>query len=465
VGGLARAATQIARWRAANPNSLLVDLGDLYQGHPLGARTRAGLMPEILNALRYDAWVIGNHEFDWGPEVLAEATKRSRMPVLAANVRMPEELARELRVAPFILRDVAGFRVAVIGCTTPGMRFWLPSKLLGGFEATDPVDAVRAALLEVRALKADVVVLACHMGYREAGDDFANRIAQLAGEFPQVSVILGAHTHQAVEVQLIRTVLYTQADHHGIHVGKVDITLDRKTRKPIGVRPQLARMQSEIALDPLVLSLASQDLEEVSTELDRELGELQVELEPTSRIGTPGGMEKLFALAIRRRLAAEGQRVAGVLHGSFLRAPVAPGRKTIRDAWSFDPYENLVVTAELTKAELIGVLQEIADLNRPEAVRNLVGFQVRTLRDGDRLVVTDIRQADGTGLEPGVRVRIAMNSYDAQSAGRQLLLLRAVVEQPSARRRLHGITVRNALIEVFRDLNPLGSSALEWSQS
>src|ERR1700677_517179 len=85
LGGLARCATQIRQWRQQHPNSLLLDIGDVYQGTELGLRSRAPTMIRSLNALRYDAWVVGNHEFDWGLGPFSECIAASQMPVLSGN--------------------------------------------------------------------------------------------------------------------------------------------------------------------------------------------------------------------------------------------------------------------------------------------------------------------------------------------------------------------------------------------
>jgi 5'-nucleotidase len=63
-GGLARCVTQIRRWRRQNPNSILVDVGDVYQGTEVSLRNKGELIIDLFNHLKYDAWVIGNHEFD-----------------------------------------------------------------------------------------------------------------------------------------------------------------------------------------------------------------------------------------------------------------------------------------------------------------------------------------------------------------------------------------------------------------
>src|SRR6266705_6862580 len=85
-GGLARCVTQIRRWRRQNRNSILIDAGDVYQGTDVSLRTNGALMIDLFNHLKYDAWVVGNHEFDWGVEPFMNALTKSKMPVVAANM-------------------------------------------------------------------------------------------------------------------------------------------------------------------------------------------------------------------------------------------------------------------------------------------------------------------------------------------------------------------------------------------
>src|SRR5438046_4339523 len=94
-GGLARCAAQIRRWRRQTSNSILIDVGDVYQGTEVSLRNKGELMIDLFNHLGYDAWVIGNHEFDWGIEPFHQALQRSTMPLLAANTMLAENRAGE----------------------------------------------------------------------------------------------------------------------------------------------------------------------------------------------------------------------------------------------------------------------------------------------------------------------------------------------------------------------------------
>src|SRR5881398_685758 len=131
-GGLARCAAQIGRWRRENPNSILIDVGDVYQGTDVSLRNKGELMIDLFNHLNYDAWIVGNHEFDWGMETFIDALQRSTMPVLAANTVLNGKPAGAssdsqhpfAKIQPLIVKEIAGIKLAIIGVTTPGMPFW-----------------------------------------------------------------------------------------------------------------------------------------------------------------------------------------------------------------------------------------------------------------------------------------------------------------------------------------------------
>src|SRR5439155_7002958 len=182
-GGLARCVTQIRRWRGQNPNSILIDIGDVYQGTDVGWRTKGELMIDLFNYLKYDAWIVGNHEFDWGIESFLHVVERSKMPVLAANSLLEGRPAGEIadtkntlaKIRPYILKEFAGIRVAIVGIITPGLPFWFRPEVTRGFESAYPVEPVRRAIQKAKSEGANAIILVGHMGLkaRIGGDDFA----------------------------------------------------------------------------------------------------------------------------------------------------------------------------------------------------------------------------------------------------------------------------------------------------
>lgn len=454
LGGLARCATQIRQWRSANPNSFYLDIGDVYQGTQVGLSTRGAVMIRCLNALACEAWVIGNHEFDWGLDVLADSVQLFSMPVLSGNAMIGGKPVGHLsdsagpltRLRPYFLKEIAGFRIAVLSLTTPALATWLPLEKLRGFEALDPVEALRALLREVTALKPDAILLAGHMGLTRR-DDYANRVGALTREFPQLTAYLGGHTHQNHSSEIINSVLYTQADHYGIYAGKVDLTFDRVTRRLLKREAATVCMDNQIALDPLILSLARTDLDAAEQTLARPIGELIEPFSIATQPGHPSDVERLIASAIRAALLKQGVEIDAVIHGLFDSThPLAPGTKTVADAWAILPYENEIVTLELSRNDLLTLVQ---DFGTGREARSLMGLGIVSSGQGTQFKITDLRASDGSPLPPKPTYRIALNSYDAQSAGQRFPTVARLAAQPSSRRILHPIQIRDALIDFF----------------
>ena len=468
VGGLARCVTQIREWQQAFPHHLLLDVGDIYQGTHVSLSTRGQLMMKLLNRMNYDAWVIGNHEFDWGYEPMVEVVKTSTIPVLGSNAKVGEVFANTLKdkshplakIKPYVIKEVAGFRIGVIGTITPGLPAWLAPRLLGEFSAGPPVRSLVYAMKRLQAERVDAIVVASHMGMKGVGgaDDFANRINEIAKEVPGIQVIIGGHTHRDLPNQQVHGVPYTQANYYGIHCGKVELVFSSKTRKLVAVNLATKLMDSSVAQDPMILAASASEREVSDREWVREIGELTVPLTKESAPGKPAETLLLLTRAIRFSLEKRQVPVAGVLHGNFFEADLKPGRKTIADAWELVPYENFICTAGFTKAELVQILDECFNVSR--STHNLDGFAVTTAKQGRKTKVADITLPDGQPLDPERRYRIALNSYDAQSGGRRFGILNQLATSADAQQQVFDVQSREAVIEFFTEQKSVGRKAL-----
>jgi 5'-nucleotidase / UDP-sugar diphosphatase len=457
-GGLARCVTQIRRWQRENANSILIDVGDVYQGTEVSLRNKGELMIDLFNHLQYDAWVVGNHEFDWRIEPFYQALQRSTMPVLAANTLLEGKPAGEFpdarhplaKIQPFILKEIAGIKLAIIGVTTPGMSFWLPPEFTCGIGFQQPVEPVRRAIAKAKGEGADAIVLTSHMGLkpRTGGDDFANTVMALTSEFPDVAAFIAGHTHQVIPSRITNGVLLTQADHFGIHVGRVDLLFDRNSKKLLAREATCELMDNRFHLDHVVISRAKAQLTESDAALAEPIGELAETLHARSRPGQPSDIERLIGAAIREALLKRGVAVDGVMHGVFdENANLVAGPRTVNDVWNVIPYENYVVTAELTLDEIKVVMEEVYASHER---RNLLGIEVKTTGRGYDRRITSATLEDGRPLERGKRYVIAFNSFDSRSAGHHFMKLRALLETPSANCVMHPVQTRDALIDYFR---------------
>jgi 2',3'-cyclic-nucleotide 2'-phosphodiesterase/3'-nucleotidase len=457
-GGLARCATQIRRWQRENRNSILIDIGDVYQGTDISLRNKGALMIDLLNHLEYDAWVVGNHEFDWGMECFEHALQQSNMPVLAANMLMEGKMAGEFpdakhpfaKIQPFILKELAGIKVAIIGVTTPGMPFWLWPEFIRGLDFRHPVEPVRRAIASAKRAGANAIVLTGHMGLktRTGGDDFANTVMALTSEFPEVAIFIAGHTHQDVPSRLTNGVLFTQADHFGIHVGRVDLLFDRNSKKLLSREAICELMDNRFGLDQMVLSRAKSQLAESEAVLSEPIGELAETMRGRSQPGRPSDVERLIGAAIMEMLLERKRPVNGVMHGTFDdKADLIAGRKTVNDIWNIIPFENYIVTAQLSPAEIKIAMEDVFASHEK---RNLLGFELKTEGRGDDCKIVSMSLANREPLDRNKKYGIAFNSFDARSGGHHFMKLRAFLERPEANCILHPVQTRDALIGYFQ---------------
>jgi 2',3'-cyclic-nucleotide 2'-phosphodiesterase/3'-nucleotidase len=433
VGGFARCATCIRQWRRESPHSLTVDVGDVVQGTPVSLHRGGRLLIELFNRLGYDAWALGNHDFDWGPEKTAGLLELSAAPVLTANVARGDRAAGGFdgawgKVKPWTVREVGGFRIGLVGLITPGLSYWLSPETLGGTSATDPV-----------------VVLG-HMGWR-FNDDYANPVRLLLRDAKQVDVYLAGHSHQDQPSWMLHDVVCSQASYHGIHCGRVDLTFDLESRKLVARRAFTLLMDDRFALDPLVMELAQGDLEATDAQLAREVATVKRRLDGRGR---GSELARLLCESFAAALAKQGIRVDGVFHGTFGSGDLAPGPLTVADCWKIIPYENMLVTASVTGRELVRILEEDAGLK--DSDRTLWPFEVvRDEAGRPRRIVRD-----GVELPAEERLTIAFNSYDAQSGGRRFLETRDILAARSAERRTTPLDTRGALIDALLDRREIG---------
>jgi len=464
VGGMARCATQIRRWRKENPNTLLFDIGDLLQGTDVGWRTGGRIMTDCLNAMNYDAWSIGNHEFDWGIEPLHDALTHSRAPAIGTNILLEGERPEDFdqrghplsNIRPWRVFTVGGMRIGVLGFSTPGMPYWFPPSFLEGMSFDDCADPARRGEAVLRAMGIDALVLMGHMGLRPDGDNQSNQVRAVMQACPSAAAYIGAHSHRLHDADKVGDVIYTQANFWGSHLGRLNLVFDRHSRKLIARETEMAYMAPDTALDPVIMDLCRDRLDESAQALAQPVGRLAQTLSVESEPGQPSQVERLIAAAIMEGMRQRQKPVDGVIHGQFMRQDFEAGEKTVADLWPVIPFENFTMTADLTPAQIRVIMEECYN-NSP---RNLMGMRTKVSRDGERWTVDTVMDRDGAPADPGRRYRIALNTWDAQSGGGRLMLLRQILSEPESNTEVHAIQTRQSLIEYFLDREVIDTTHL-----
>jgi len=447
LGGLLRCATRIEQIRTNTGNTVLIDVGDTYQGSPESFLTGGRLMIEALNILKYDAWVLGNHEIDWGPASLKSLHDAVEVPFLAANLYFLDQKDNWLpRVQSHVMKEVDGIKVAIIGLTTPGIPRWSRPPLLDKALFKRSVDALNEIMPAVRAENPDVIIVAAHQGIRNRGDDFANEIRAIAANFPEIDLLLGGHTHRPIEEERMNGVLFSQSGYHGIWLGQAELVYDTVEKKVISKKSRLELMDDSVAFHPGLLERFGPQLEEARNRLDEIVGHLDHRLDPEPDAIGRSSMQDFICRAIARESGAEL-----VLHGSLDDKAVEPGPVRYRDIWRIVPYENTIGVLSLTPAEISKVLENNHSRSLTTQSLGPFGFSYQLEGSGTHVVIRDMVDAEGKPLHSRKRYRVAFNSYTLASGGERYLALRDLADQPESRLQMITTDTRSMVLDYIKE--------------
>ena len=375
--GLAKVATLIKRARAEHPNVLLIDSGDTIQGSPLesfhGRKNNAPPDPMMLamSSLSYDAMTVGNHEYNFGLKVLEKARSEAKFPWLSANTY--DTQTQKPHYKPYIVKEVAGVRIGILGLTTPGIPNWDNPPNYAGLEFHEPVDEARKWVPILREQeKADVVVIAMHMGLGEdlrTGEinpgqvPHENEAIAIAKEVPGIDVIFMGHTHRDVPSLYINGVLLTQANYWGRHLARADLYL-QKAGTGWRVYAKAARTMptdDRVEPDPEIVKLAEPYDRETQGWLAKVIGESPEELTARdSRFKDTAILD-----LIQKVQMDEGKADVSMVASFNTEARIEKGPVSVRDIAGLYVYENTLAVLEVTGQQLKDALEHSAKYFKP----------------------------------------------------------------------------------------------------
>jgi len=225
-GGVARRATFVKRIRKENPNTLLVDAGDVLQGTPYFNFYRGEVEYKAMSAIGYDVGTLGNHEFDNGVEALAAALKFANFDVVSANYDVKGTVLED-RLKPYVVKTLDGIRVGLFGLGVSPVSLITPANFKG-VTYTDPVVSAREVVKTLREKeRCALVVCMSHLGYYENGQRGDTLVAS---QVDGIDFIAGGHTHTFMKEPVKQKqpcgaeTLIFQVGKSGINVGRVDFT-------------------------------------------------------------------------------------------------------------------------------------------------------------------------------------------------------------------------------------------------
>ena len=418
--GLARVAALIAEARREAPNCLLFDNGDILQGTPLGdlaaqnmAKDLAAVHPVIatMNTLAYAAAAPGNHDFNYGLDILERAYLGARFPVICCNIRR-EDGASWLPPWVVIERTIADksgaprpFKVGVIGFAPPQIVQWDEALVAEVLISLDVAEAARAEIGALRSMGVDLVVALCHSGIsslrsRPGEENAALDLATVDG----IDALFLGHQHLLLPGEdfadidgvdatrgTIRGKPAVMAGFSGSHLGVIDFTLEHGAGgwrvadaqvelRPIAKRDETGAAVALVESEPAVLAAAGPAHRATLDYVRKPVGKLATPLhtylaliadDPTLQLVNEA--QRAFAarlVAARADLAglpllsACAPFKCGGRGGPEFFTDIAPGPIAIKDVADIYPYTNSLRVLKLDGATLSEWLERSASIFR-----------------------------------------------------------------------------------------------------
>ena len=230
AGSLSQIATQVKKVRAEQPNLILVDAGDTIQGNFVETFKHEAVSPMMLglNALNYDVWVMGNHEFDFGLPVLATPLKQFKGAALAGNIVWDNG---KPYLPAYTIVERQGVKIGIIGMDTPmTAEFAKGTDRIKGLNFTDPVQAVKQVIRQIDG-QVDAIVLVAHMGIDNENQRPGTGVADIANANPELAAIVAGHMHVKIDKAVVNGVIITEPDKYGRALSRIDLQFERRDGK------------------------------------------------------------------------------------------------------------------------------------------------------------------------------------------------------------------------------------------
>ena len=237
-GSYAQIATYVKDVRKNNKNVVLVEVGDAIQDNQIDVFAKDKKyykdhpIPKVLNEMKYDVFVLGNHEFNFGMEALDEILKDIKAKKLTANFYYKKNDKRYIDATTIIEKD--GVKLGIIGLSTPmSAKFEEDTGNLKDMKFTSPTEEARTQVEKLKAKGVDAIIVIAHMGIENENKIPDTGMRDVINAVDGIDVVIAGHMHKDVPSETIKNTLITEPHRYGTVVSEVDLTFDINDKKEV----------------------------------------------------------------------------------------------------------------------------------------------------------------------------------------------------------------------------------------
>lgn len=364
---------------------LLLSGGDNWTGPAISTWTEGESMVEVMNAMRYDASAVGNHEFDFGLEAFAERTAEAAFPYLSANTRWREtgEVPVDLGILPYSIQETNGLTVGIIGLTTTSTPYTTNPLYVSRLAFQNYESALRMTVPLVEAAEPDLLFVISHVCLAEI-EPLARQVSDLG-----IDLMGTGHCNELVAKQVGETVVIG-GGYHFTSYAKAQFVVDRATGDIVSMNFSVNEHAAEpdAPEDPAIAALVGG----WQAGFEEKLSEVVAWSEQPLNHRSP----EFGQAVIDSWLAWDPDADVAITNAGGLRTPLPEGEITFGDIVSVMPFENSIIAVTIPGSALARALDE--------GGRPIVAGLVRR---GDRWVSTDT----GEPLSADREYRVLVNSF------------------------------------------------------
>jgi 5'-nucleotidase / UDP-sugar diphosphatase len=337
LGGVAYLAANITRLRSEKP-ALLLAAGDMIQGNNWANLSQGKSVIELMNAMKFDAMVAGNHEFDFGQETLKKRIAEAHFPVLGANVEGFDSLK------PYVIKEISGVKIGIIGVVTEDTPISTHPKNVSGLKFIPVRLSLQKYLDELRD-KVSIIIVLSHIGYAN------DRI--LAEQVKDIDLIVGGHSHtKLLSPVVIGHTIVVQAWEHAKALGVLDLTVE--DGKIIAFNGHLEEIEPEPGKeDKAVMSIVDKYRRNVDAVLNETIGEAACDLDGENVRTRETNLGNFVADRMREVSGAD----AAIINGGSIRASIKKGPIAVKNIYTALPFDNYIVAIKLTGRQILETLE------------------------------------------------------------------------------------------------------------
>jgi len=331
-GGFAHVASAVAQEKKNSPGALLLHGGDFVQGSPVSSLFRGMPVIEIANHMGFDVHTLGNHEFDYGWQRTREFVAAGEFATVSANVL--NEAGELLTPEPYVIREINGVKVGVIGMVTERLADLTRAELRGPWHAAPVVETVRRYAQELEP-QVDLIVMLAHC--------FNDEDDRVLAEVPEVGLVVGGHNHGGHgDIKEVDGRLGVKVRAWGRELGRLDLKYDRLAKKTVGYDWRAIPVNAtSYPADPEVEKLVAHWEGQVSELVDVPIGR-------ADRTLGKRDLQPMIEQVMREAVGAD----LAHMNAGGIRAALPQGELLKRHVWNVLPFGNLLAYGRLRGSEL-----------------------------------------------------------------------------------------------------------------